>query len=547
MKASNPLVFKPQKSHVGRNAFDMSYHSYFTTPVGMLLPCYVQDVQPGDYMKLNVSNFTRTAPVNTAAFCRLQESTDFYFVPYRLIWRWFDEFITSTTNQSSSYTPFTSGTLVSKLPSISGGDLLDLLCTGTSSFYQVDIFGYSKAYYVLRLLDLLGYSSDSIPLPAEVQDLPIQLLTDFSFLDNLSFNPFRLFAFQRIYNDFYRNSDYETNNPSSYNCDNLSSGGTVSKLVLGDLFTPRYKNWAKDHFTSIKPSPLYTASSSINNFVGTSPKLSIDGDTFVTEDTVGDTGYSVASIRNAFALDKLARLSMLAPKTYKDQLETHFGVKPDNCDYCSCRYLGSFQSNVNIGEVTATANGTAGDSSNVLGQIAGKGISSSSTNRPISGQFNEHGIVMGIHYVIPQAEYDSNRIDRFNTKSSRADYYASEYDNLGLQPIYGTELKQTLTNGVSLGWQSRYMEYKTRVSEVHGEFQGGVGGRSLSTWCIPRDVSLDSTHVFSVTDLKVNPSVVSSIFTMAFDGHEDSDPFWCHFNFGCTLVRNMSVFGLPNL
>ena len=149
MKASNPLVFKPQKSHVGRNGFDMSYHSYFTTPVGMLLPCYVQDVQPGDYMKLNVSNFTRTAPVNTAAF--LQESTDFYFVPYRLIWRWFDEFITSTTNQSSSYTPFTAGTLVSKLPSISGGDLLDLLSTGTSSFYQVDIFGYSKVFYVLRL------------------------------------------------------------------------------------------------------------------------------------------------------------------------------------------------------------------------------------------------------------------------------------------------------------------------------------------------------------------------------------------------------------
>ena len=105
MKGSNPLLFKAKQNSLPRNAFDLSHHSYFTSPAGLLLPAYVEDVNPGDFFKISVENFTRTQPGATAAFVRLKENVDFYFVPYRLIWRWFSEFYTSIQNTDSSYNP----------------------------------------------------------------------------------------------------------------------------------------------------------------------------------------------------------------------------------------------------------------------------------------------------------------------------------------------------------------------------------------------------------------------------------------------------------
>ena len=59
----------------------------------------------------------------------------------------------------------------------------------------------------------------------------------------------------------------------------------------------------------------------------------------------------------------MARLTMLSPKTYEAQLKSQFGVTPDNCDYCSVRYLGSYDFTINIGEVTASAAGETGTGS----------------------------------------------------------------------------------------------------------------------------------------------------------------------------------------
>ena len=86
MKPFKSALNLEQGGHISvpRNSFDMGYHTMFTCPVGLLLPTYVQDVQPDDYLKLDVSNFTRTMPVNTAAFSRMKEITKFFFVPYRL-------------------------------------------------------------------------------------------------------------------------------------------------------------------------------------------------------------------------------------------------------------------------------------------------------------------------------------------------------------------------------------------------------------------------------------------------------------------------------
>ena len=139
---SNPNVYPLKTNKSPRNGFDMSYHSYFTSPTGMLLPAFVQDVTPGDFLKLDVSNFTRTLPVNTAAFARIKEKMDFFFVPYRLIWRWFDQFYTSVKDMTTAYSPIAHTTIPKDLPYLLGSDIASLLSNS-----MTDQFGFPSKYY----------------------------------------------------------------------------------------------------------------------------------------------------------------------------------------------------------------------------------------------------------------------------------------------------------------------------------------------------------------------------------------------------------------
>ena len=109
MKPFKSALNLEQGGHISvpRNSFDMGYHTMFTSPAGLLLPTYIQDVQPDDYLKLDVANFTRTMPVNTAAFSRLKEITKYYFVPYRLLWQNFNQFYTGVSDITTAYTPQT--------------------------------------------------------------------------------------------------------------------------------------------------------------------------------------------------------------------------------------------------------------------------------------------------------------------------------------------------------------------------------------------------------------------------------------------------------
>ena len=99
---ANPLQLSKMSMKQSRNAFKMSYHENFSSPVGQIIPCHVQDVCPGDYVKLNVQSFARTVPCNTAAFARMTEYVDFYFVPYHMLWRPFKQLVNPVPDVNSA-------------------------------------------------------------------------------------------------------------------------------------------------------------------------------------------------------------------------------------------------------------------------------------------------------------------------------------------------------------------------------------------------------------------------------------------------------------
>ena len=94
----NVFSLKKLQNKPSRNGFDLSRKNLYTAKVGELLPVCTIECLPGDKFNINTQHFTRTRPVNTAAYTRIREYYDWFFVPTNLLWNKFNSFVTSMTD-----------------------------------------------------------------------------------------------------------------------------------------------------------------------------------------------------------------------------------------------------------------------------------------------------------------------------------------------------------------------------------------------------------------------------------------------------------------
>lgn len=565
-------LFAKQKSkaNLQRNAFDLSYSNKFTASPGMLLPCYVQEVNPNEHFVISPQSFLRTMPLNTASFVRAKQNIEFYFVPYRLLCRQFPQFVVGTEYNISSLSELNKYKNV--LPTFDLSSIISTLielCKTDNN--DLDICGMPIWRGSVRLLDLLGYGVN-LPSLRSFAENPSH-----TFNKTLDVNPLRLLAYQKIYYDFYRNPMFELNNPDAYNIDSLFDSGSLSDPDFtsynsgpanNQFFALRYRNWKKDYFNCVSPyfqgadwlsnpisSPTFSETinslsvySELSNNNNQSSVFMINKDL----SKVSSLSFSINNLRSAYALDKLYRLSIAAGDgDYGSQIRAHYGfdVPYDNC---KSRFLGGISEPISISEVITTAT----TSEAPTGDICGKGLSANAGQRIVFDS-KEHGVIMGIFSVVPEADYNASGVDRFNIKTSREDYYQPEFADLGLSPLslyeysYCSPFEYSNDNR-SIGYIPRYAEYKTRVDYVHGEFESftekpnGTQGR-LSAWVAPRQTQLASN--FSPTNefLKIKPNIWNNLSSLTFTGKEEEDIFIVDFRANVQAVRPMSVSGLPSL
>lgn len=625
------------RQNLSRNAFDLSRKALFTAPSGALLPVFSLEVQPNDHVKLDMASFTRTAPLNSAAYVRVNEQVDFFFVPYRLLWSIWPQFISRTNEYSSmlfadhmALHPFVSEPAKSvgksyvpnMIPRIKGSDIFDVFfakikenVTPTDSDYigeKGDLFGIKKKYNAARLLNLLGYGFDGLDdglrikfssgsiagsTPTPNKDATTHSKERGSFGDkrtapkadvykSQTFNPFRLLAYQKIYNDYYRRNDYISQDLPSFNCDNVVMDGYINKSYLGNILEMRYLPLKRDYFTNVYPSNLWLGGiidadhgdqgirdpkqlASINNFLGMVPLVGtnkVDGSSSPFPGSVvamrsqpvnfqdisggiSDTkAYTTASLRNAYAIEKLLTLMNVAGKNYRSQMETRWGIKTHSDFPDHALYLGSHNSKVQINEVVSTADSENSSSKSSLGEIVGRGLGAAD-GHVLDFDAKEHGVILGIYSNYSETTYNSHGVDPFNFKFGFADYYQPEFDNLGMQPLIASSIFNDDPKGDHgfIGWQPRYSEYKTALDKVYGGFQSNG---SKSFWTAPLLVENfkkdDGTYrSVNIRDLSVNPHTLESIFAIKYDGTSDSDAFLVDASFRVTKVSSMSVLGEP--
>lgn len=540
------------RASLQRNAFDLSFTSKFTASVGMLLPCFCKEVNPNEHFRINPEMFLRTVPLNSAAYVRLKQYCEFYFVPTRLLWRSFPQFIAGTSNQFSA--AISDGSKFSSVPTWDFNTMLKLLSTSGN-----DACGYPFKYGAVRLLDLLGYG---------VNVSNVDSLIDANSSKPFSFkvSPFRMLAYQKIYSDYYRNTLYESIDVENFNVDNTSSSSSIANQTASMMYL-RYRDWKKDYFNAVSPqfqgNDFMSSSSKFKPIVF--PKLNNNDFLPDTIETSGLQGvmyspsssnvshnFTIANLRSAYALDKLYRLMSSAKDgSYSEQMKVRFGVdSPD--DEWKSKFIGAIDAPVTIGDVTTTSDtyNEADNSGAIPGTLYGNGWSQSKGTIDFTSK--EHGIIMGIFSILPECDYQSDQIDAFNTKLKREDFFVPEFADLGKQPTPIYQFKFTKDTDLSkvLGWNLRYSEYKTSLDMVHGVFNSDdkFQNQSYNAWVAPRNQTLAQySNGATVSFFKALPSVLNQVMVQQYDGTEQTDQFLVNAGFSVQAIRPMSIYGEPSL
>ena len=293
---SNIMGLHGLKNKPSRNSFDLSHRNLFTAKVGELLPCFVQEVNPGDSVKVDCSYFTRTAPLQSNAFTRLRENVQFFFVPYSALWKYFDsQVLNMTKNANGGDISRIASSLVgnqkvtTQMPCVNYKTLHAYLLKFINQSPLVQngtafIRGCYRHAESAKLLQLLGYGNfpeqfADFKVNNDKNNLSAKNFKDTSYKNSPYLSIFRLLAYHKICNDHYVYRQWQPYNASLCNVDYLAPNTSAllniddALLAIPDsevkanqmnLLDMRFSNLPLDYFSGVLPTSQFGSESVVS-------------------------------------------------------------------------------------------------------------------------------------------------------------------------------------------------------------------------------------------------------------------------------------------
>ncbi|QRV61755.1 major capsid protein [Microvirus sp.] len=473
---------------VGRSVFDLSHVKRFTCDMGQLIPVYFDECVPGDTRKIGMQCVTRFQPLVAPILDSVDLTVHYFFVPTRLL-----------MDKEEDWNTFLTGGVDGKDNSVSLPLFSLTSFDGTSGSTSNFPFSNNIRYGKYSLWDYFG-----LPVPSNDSNGSKTV----SIINSNHVLSFPQRCYNLVWNEFYRDSNL---------CDEVKN---TNSTIL-------YRAWKKDYFTSALPwqqrgiapalpisgtlpinlngsvftfgdvdnpiklvarnpsggsslTRIKNAGASPNNTLATSDVVGINGSSEMgvyfglqgkaissnpsaTVDLSNGTTFDIATLRQAFQVQRWLELNARGGVRYTEFLRSHFGISPKDEVLGRPQYIGGTKSSIVISEVlqtSRTVDSTQSEKGSPLGRLAGHGLGASS-DYVCTYTSKEFGYIIGIASWMPKPSYQQG-VNKIFSRKTKFDFYFPEFAHLSEQAVTNGEIYATGTAKDSeiFGYQGVYNEMR---------------------------------------------------------------------------------------
>ena len=231
-----------------------------------------------------------------------------------------------------------------------------------------------------------------------------------------------LLAYQKIYYDFFSESQWEKHLAYAYNVDYWDGKSQLN--LAPEMLQLRYANYPKDYFMGMLPNSQYgsvavlsATDSSLSPYRivpngasgvylkadgSNSDAVSLSASQSTSNALVVNADLSALSIRATEYLQRWKEVVQFSSKDYSDQMAAQFGIKAPEYMGNHSHYIGGWSNVININEVLNT--NLEADGSQAV--IAGKGVGSQSGHTLTYDCGAEHQVIMCVYHAVPMVDWN---------------------------------------------------------------------------------------------------------------------------------------------
>ena len=556
--ALNHFENNPVNLDISRSIFNRNCSHLFSANAGEVIPIYCESVYPGDTVKMSTSKVVRLQPLVTPVFGNVYLDTYWFFVPHRLVWSHFEEFMGE--NKTTAWTPSVTYTVPQiKVPTggFDVGTIADHIGIAPKEGAAKEVSVLPLRSYALIMDQWFRSEALMNPVHVHVDDTTRtgvntgDQVTDIE-LGGKPFVACKLFDY---FTSVLPSSQRATGPMVEFALNGLLPVNAYANKATGVIGEDYNTNFGSMVMFSKDSNGDYAYHSSTANrnlaIKGGNGHVGINGDASVTN--VGEPNYltpinmfadlnntsifDINSLRQAFAIQRYYEKTARAGGRYIEQIRSFFSTTVPDYRVQRAEYLGGNRVPLQINsEYQQSASQTG-----LTPQGNPIGIShTGDVHSDFVKSFSEHGYLIGVSVLRYDHLYQDS-VAKHWFRKTLFDWYNPVFANLGEMEVLENEIYFDSTSNGAFGFQEAWADLRTGINMVSGQMRS-VDSAPLDMWHLADHYT--SQPYLSDSWIREDKSNLDRCLAVS---SSVANQYMADYYFDCEWSRAMPLYSIPGL